>query len=1098
MNKLIRKVVGVTLGLAMALGVGVAIGTRPVDVRSASAATSDVTAAVNIADYATEHGWTDSGGGPYKSVQIDSHISATLSTTGGNSGKYYSDWRLYQSESEIITISTNSGTLSSITYTYTNSNTGVLATVSGQSVAVANRVNSDTAKTVSGSSYSLYVANTSEKTNGQVRITAISVTYTVPVSTFSVTYNNNQTYMTAQGAGTISGSVPTDSSSYGSGASVTVLGNTGNLALANHSFNGWNTEPDGSGTSRAVGSTFAISANTTLYAQWLDTRQYYDITTSSNHLNLSGDTHVLQGEPAEVIVSADAKWLIPDAITVNGESSSSNWDYENGVLTILEVTENMVVAGTATAASIDSISVTVDSSEQSFYLGHDFTHSTAVVTATYNDDQATQEDVTSGCTWSNPDMRSTGSKTVTVTHTASGKTASYQISVSVVVPSAGGPRKITNASELTINSTVYLVCESASKQLSGISTANTKYGEGADYTTTPSSTVYPLTVEAGYSSGTYSFKNGNNYLCWTSGNSLNVSTTKGDDNKTSWTVTFNSSGNALLANKNDSAREIWWNTSSPRFACYTDKTEESTGYAPIQLYKNYPAVVAELKWITAEVKSGTYYQGSSVTSSDFTVTAHYDDGTTSTPTTGITVTNGELNNIGENVVTLTYGGKSCTVSVNAIEQTATLTGLAWAQGEYDVVDNHGIDFSELGVVTAEYDDGDSYATKSINQCSVAAYTKNGNEYSKVTDLDNGDTIASSLNGKYLGISYTEGEVTEYAYSSAAICVVEEINDVYVQVETISWNKITSVSVGDKVTFANEENSRVASAKGSNIINVATYEETISNPYELVVGSDGNGNYTLHNATDGYLKYNVRAASSLNNIYFSDEVDTDEFTTSWSIYFDDSNNAVIKSIYTIGDGDTNTDRTIRYNSANPRFACYTSGQQDIQLYKEIKGYTPEGSNFANTNATAQKVVLEYATHFIETMACQSDGSTANVSSKWTDLADDFDNWFNNGDRDLTEAQVEHAFALFANAYAVEGGDILQDMLAKYEYICAKYSLDDFLHDQTERPEVHPSSARIGIFGNINSESSTAIIVIVSLVSLTAIGGYFFLKKRKEQQ
>ena len=37
----------------------------------------------------------------------------------------------------------------------------------------------------------------------------------------------------------------------------------------------------------------------------------------------------------------------------------------------------------------------------------------------------------------------------------------------------------------------------------------------------------------------------------------------------------------------------------------------------------------------------------------------------------------------------------------------------------------------------------------------------------------------------------------------------------------------------------------------------------------------------------------------------------------------------------------------------------------------------------------------------------------------------------------------------------------------------------------------------IIGANDFSSYTAIIVIVSLVSLTAIGGYFFIRKRKEQ-
>lgn len=81
-------------------------------------------------------------------------------------------------------------------------------------------------------------------------------TITRPVS---VTYNGN---------GNDGGSVPTDAKSYLPGASVTVLGNTGSLTKAGYVFDGWNTTAEGDGIDRAAGSTFNISANTTLYAKW--------------------------------------------------------------------------------------------------------------------------------------------------------------------------------------------------------------------------------------------------------------------------------------------------------------------------------------------------------------------------------------------------------------------------------------------------------------------------------------------------------------------------------------------------------------------------------------------------------------------------------------------------------------------------------------------------------------------------------------------------------------------------------------------------------------------------------------------------------------
>ena len=86
----------------------------------------------------------------------------------------------------------------------------------------------------------------------------VTVTFNAPPTTDTLTY---------QGGSATSGTAPSDPSSpYASGATVTVLANTGNLAEAGFTFSGWNTQSNGLGTSYTPGATFSISANTVLYA----------------------------------------------------------------------------------------------------------------------------------------------------------------------------------------------------------------------------------------------------------------------------------------------------------------------------------------------------------------------------------------------------------------------------------------------------------------------------------------------------------------------------------------------------------------------------------------------------------------------------------------------------------------------------------------------------------------------------------------------------------------------------------------------------------------------------------------------------------------
>ena len=88
--------------------------------------------------------------------------------------------------------------------------------------------------------------------------------------TYFVTYDAN---------GATSGTAPTDETAYPLDATVTVLDNTGDMTKIGCAFGGWNTQADGEGTNYSAGSTFSITANTTLYAKW----NPYTITVQSNN-----------------------------------------------------------------------------------------------------------------------------------------------------------------------------------------------------------------------------------------------------------------------------------------------------------------------------------------------------------------------------------------------------------------------------------------------------------------------------------------------------------------------------------------------------------------------------------------------------------------------------------------------------------------------------------------------------------------------------------------------------------------------------------------------------------------------------------------------
>ena len=115
-------------------------------------------------------------------------------------------------------------------------------------------------------------SGTSFSPGGSFNISTATTLYAQYLLTPTVTYDAN---------GATGGTVPVDGNSpYSYGASVIVLGNSGSLTKTGYTFAGWNTTTNGSGSSYSPGSSFNITANTTLFALW--TINSYTVTYNGN------------------------------------------------------------------------------------------------------------------------------------------------------------------------------------------------------------------------------------------------------------------------------------------------------------------------------------------------------------------------------------------------------------------------------------------------------------------------------------------------------------------------------------------------------------------------------------------------------------------------------------------------------------------------------------------------------------------------------------------------------------------------------------------------------------------------------------------------
>ncbi|MCQ2979559.1 MAG: bacterial Ig-like domain-containing protein, partial [Clostridia bacterium] len=253
---------------------------------------------------------------------------------------------------------------------------------------------------------------------------------------------------------------------------------------------------------------------------------------------------------------------------------------------------------------------------------------------------------------------------------------------------------------------VVLVCEDAKKEMTAISTTSTKYGVGTDYSDEesplPLAGSFMFTVEAGSESETFAFKNGSNYLRWDSGNSLDTGATSVAKNS-SWSLDFDEDGNILFANANNTSRQLWWNSGSPRFACYTGKASDNAYYY-VQLYK----LVADKKAVTSIEIVGTpskttYNVGEAYSAAGLSVRATYEGGSQETVTATIEPSK-QYAEAGDTSVTFSasYEGKTASlpvnVTVNSVYSNVSFKFNFKNTGMDALVSEYGDAFDDIGLV----------------------------------------------------------------------------------------------------------------------------------------------------------------------------------------------------------------------------------------------------------------------------------------------------------------------------------------------------------------------------------------------------------------
>ncbi|MBR0194252.1 MAG: bacterial Ig-like domain-containing protein [Bacilli bacterium] len=302
-----------------------------------------------------------------------------------------------------------------------------------------------------------------------------------------------------------------------------------------------------------------------------------------------------------------------------------------------------------------------------------------------------------------------------------------------------------------IGDEVALISSDPKFELSSISDSSTKYGIGVAYTDVPAGT-FALTVEAGSVASSFAFKNGTNYLSWTSGNSLNVATEKSE--ATSWFVVEYGTY-TVITNCSDLSRELWWNNTKDqeRFACYTSKTQETENFTSASLYKLGGEPEPELVSIavSGEYKTKYGYQAEEFDKEGIVVTATYSDQSQQTvDLTDVEFSGFDKSVLGEQTVTVTYQEKTTTFKVT-VYYTAT-----YKPGEGTPEDGEYVEYIE---------NPDNYELVSFEQTGFVA--PEGKQFKEWSQGVTGKVVVSANGNLNFTAVYEDIPVAKYSVTYTA-------------------------------------------------------------------------------------------------------------------------------------------------------------------------------------------------------------------------------------------------------------------------------------------------------------------------------------------
>ncbi len=500
--------------------------------------------------------------------------------------------------------------------------------------------------------------------------------------------------------------------------------------------------------------------------------------------------------------------------------------------------------------------------------------------------------------------------------------------------------------------------------------------------------------------------------------------------------------------------------------------------------------------ISGTASKTSYFDGDTFDASGLTVTATYSDGSTSDVTSSVTWTPSPLTS-GTTSVTATYNGKTATYTGITV---SSVTAVSISLSGYTTKYNLNGAFSFDGTCTVTYNNGET-ATVTPTSVSSPDMSSAGNKVVTVT--------YGSLSATYT-ITVTETTIDN---------TIKKLYD-YTSATNLSGNTFYGTFMGYTTrTSSSTTYYDIYLANGEYGIIVYGLSSSLATTIQGYTAGE-----TCLSVTGGYLNiyknlyevccyYNKNSYSiTLTELTTTEAQNNIEHVVSYTITGDEdastattqktaSRPAIVAGTVASVSGtiSSSNDTTVTITTASNKtvtvFIKYGSDlDYDTLASKLVVGNEVSLKGFSSIYSTTYQLVLPTVIEQSESYTAESFASdllslTTDICASSTSKASDLSKvWLTLEQEKYTQLLVAQR-TILGNATANESGSTIEQAMARYDYIVAKYNLNDFIGRNI-------SSSSNNII-NLNNSTTTIVvpsIMIISLTGLVALGFYLFRKKK----